>query len=220
MKQVKILLTLAALAGVSVNATTVSFTGTNPGAATVTGNDTHTVARGYVYNSAAVSPSPNWTQVQVGQDSGGVGVESGNGGNSAYEVEGTWKEYVTFDFSGTLTGQVRVDSIVLNFPNTPTGPTYFTYEWISALPSGSSPSVPGTFTSVTSGIATGSNTYSSIAGQGRYLILGAVNGSQSTTNMFSVTSINYTSVPDGASTLALMGAAFATLGFVARRRRA
>lgn len=219
MKHVKMLLTLAALAGVSVNATTVSFTGSST-ANTITGNDSATIARGYVYNSAAVSPSPNWTQVQVGQDAGGVGVESGNGGNSAYEVEGTWKEYITFDFSGTLSGQVRVDSIVLNFPNTPTGPTYFTYEWISALPSGSSPSVPGTFTSVTSGIATGSNTYSSIAGQGRYLILGAVNGSQSTTNMFSVTSINYTSVPDGASTLALMGAAFATLGFVARRRRA
>jgi len=219
MKYAKILLTLAALAGASVNATTVTFTGSGSTANTITGNDTATVARGYVYNSAAVAPSANWTQVQVGQDSGGVGVESGNGGNSAYEVEGTWKEYVVFDFSATLTGSVRVDSIVLNFPNIPTSP-YFTYQWVSALPSGSTPSVPGTFTSVTSGIGTGSNTYSSIAGQGTYLILGAVNGSQSTTNMFSVTSINYTSVPDGASTLALMGAAIATLGFASRRRRA
>lgn len=217
MKQVKILLTLAALAGVSVNATTVSFTGTNAGAATVTGDDTVTVATAYVYNSVAVSNK--WSQVLVGQDADGVGVESGNVGGSAFEVEGVWKEYIAFDFSGTATGTVAVSSIVLNFPNTPTSP-FFTYQWISALPSGNTPSVPGTFNTVTSGISgTGAQTYTGIAGSGTYLILGAINGSLNTSNMFSVTSITYTSVPDGASTLALMGAAVATLGLAARRRR-
>jgi MYXO-CTERM domain-containing protein len=34
-----------------------------------------------------------------------------------------------------------------------------------------------------------------------------------------VTGLTYTSVPDGASTLALMGAAVATLGLAARRRK-
>jgi hypothetical protein len=220
MKTAKILLTLAALAGASVNATVVSFTGGSAStAATFTGSDSLTVATAYTYNSVAITNK--WSQVLVGQDADGVGVESGNNGGSAYEVEGVWKEYIAFDFSATATGAVSVSSIVLNFPNTPSGPSYFTYQWISALPLGNTPSVPGTFTTVTSGISgSGSQNYTGITGQGRYLILGAINGSLNTSNMFAVTSITYSAVPDGASTLALMGAAVATLGLAARRRRA
>jgi hypothetical protein len=222
MKPAKILLMLAALAGTSayaVTATTVTFTG---GSATTavsyTGSDLKTIATAYTYNDGAISNK--WSQVFTGQDTDGVGVASGNVGGSQYEVEGVWKEYIAFDFSATATGSVAVSNIVLNFPNSPQPPSYFTYQWISALPSGNTPSVPGTFTTVSSWSPTsGSNTYSSIAGQGRYLILGAINGSLNTSNMFAVTSITYTSVPDGASTLALMGAAVATLGLAARRRR-
>jgi hypothetical protein len=212
---------LAALAGGSVHAVTVNFdTSLTPTSnnVTVTGSDGLVVARAYTHTDGAITP---WAQVFVGQDLGGVGA---NGGGSAYEVEGTWKEYVVFDFAATVTGQVKVDSILLNFPNTPQGPTYFTYQWITTLPSGSSPSVPGTFASYQNGGAggvtgTGAMTLSDITGQGKYLILGAINGSFSTSNMFSVQTINYTSVPDGASTLALMGAAVATLGLAARRRK-
>jgi hypothetical protein len=221
MKPVKILLMLAALAGSSAYAvpgTTVTFTG---GSATTavsyTGSDLKTIATSYTYNDGAISNK--WSQVFTGQDTDGVGVASGNVGGSQYEVEGIWKEYIAFDFSATATGSVAVSSILLNFPNTPSSP-FFTYQWVSALPSGNTPAVPGGFTEVTSGIAGGgSQTYSSIAGQGRYLLLGAINGSLNTSNMFAVTSITYTSVPDGASTLALMGAAVATLGLAARRRR-
>lgn len=214
MKQVKLLLILAALAGVSVKATTVTFTGSQSPTASVTGSDTLTVARGYLFFN------PNWTTVTVTQNGDGVAVDNPIGG-FPNEIEGTWKEYVVFDFGATSTGNVQVNSIVLNFPNAASSP-YFTYQWVSALPSGPTPAVPGGFTQVTGSttLPTGDNTFTSISGSGRYLMLGAINGSYSTSNMYAVKSITYTSVPDGASTLALMGAAVATLGLAARRRRA
>jgi hypothetical protein len=133
------------------------------------------------------------------------------------------------DFAATATGTVKIDTLSLYFANNPS-PTYFYYEWLTAVPSGvpasayptlanaqdsSSQMTDNTFTGATPGILT----WSSVSGSGRYLLIGAVNGSLSTSNYFQVNSVTYTSVPDGASTLALMGAAVATLGLAARRRK-
>jgi hypothetical protein len=66
------------------------------------------------------------------------------------------------------------------------------------------------------------NTFSSfgpIPSSGRYLLLGATNHNAGPESTFYVRTITYTTVPDGASTLALMGAAIATLGLAARRRK-
>ena len=216
MKHVKLLLTLAALAGVTASATTVSFTGT-----TAAGALTQTVApvtlTGYI---RATVPAVNWSQQFVSLDSTlGAGVMSTFGDPN--RTEGTWGEYIVVDFGSTATGSVRIDNIVLNFPNTPGDPN-FRYQWISALPAGANPSLSLTPVNTADGTGStpGDRTYSSISGSGRYFLIGAVNGTLSSSNMFSIKSLDYTSVPDGASTLALMGAAVATLGLVARRRRA
>jgi hypothetical protein len=213
MKTAKILLTLAALAGVSASATTVSFTGS-----TVSGALTQTVSSvtltGYIRDTI---PSVNWGQRFVTLDSSlGAGVQSTFGDPN--RTEGTWGEYIVLDFGATATGTVKIDSLVLNFPNTPGTPN-FRYQWISALPSGALPTLGLTDVNSGSGSTPGDVTYSSFTGSGRYFMIGAVNGTLSSSNMFSVKTVNYTSVPDGASTLALMGAAVATLGFAARRRR-
>jgi hypothetical protein len=214
MKPAKILLMLAALAGVSASATTVSFTGS-----TASGALTQTVApvtlTGYI---RATVPSVNWTQQFVTLDSTlGAGVQSTFGDPN--RTEGTWGEYIVLDFGATATGNVSINNLVLNFANTPGAPN-FRYQWISALPSGANPTLSLTDVNSGSGTPPGDLTYSSFTGSGRYFMIGAVNGTLSSANMFSVKSVDYTSVPDGASTLALMGAAVATLGFAARRRRA
>jgi hypothetical protein len=215
MKPAKILLMLAALAGVSASATTVSFTGS-----TAAGALTQTVApvtlTGYIRSTV---PTVNWNQQFVTLDSTlGAAVQSTFGDPN--RTEGTWGEYIVLDFGATASGTVKIDNLVLNFANSPGSPN-FRYQWISALPSGANPTLGLTdVNSASSGTPPGDLTYSSISGSGRYFLIGAVNGTLSSANMFSVKSVDYTSVPDGASTLALMGAAVATLGFAARRRRA
>ena len=223
MKPVKILLMLAALAGVSAHAVTASSFNGGPTPSGGTGTAL-TGSDGLVKAHAAYNSSGIWIGMpiaKIGQDSDGVGVVS-NAGSDA-EVEGSYREYIVLDFSGTATGSVAVTAVELNFPVTPQNP-YFVYQWVSAVPTtgATSPSVPGSFVSVTTplNVTSGLTSFTSIAGSGTYLMLGAINGSFSTTNYFSVKSVSYTSVPDGASTLALMGAAIATLGFAARRRRA
>ncbi len=202
---------LAVLAGASLHGTTVSFTGSNSGAPSITPTGSGITVTGHFTTF-------QWNNGQVTQDGTGIGVYSQN---ANYTVEGEYKEYLVLDFGGTLTGAVRVDSLVLNFPNTETSP-YFQYAWISALPTGTTPALTGATTnwinagSVVSGDL---RSFGPLNGTGRYLLLGAINGSQSTTNLFQLNAVTYTSVPDGASTVALMGAALATLGFAVRRRK-
>jgi hypothetical protein len=202
---------LAALAGGSAYGTTVSFTGSSPAASTIT-------ASGLVVRGHFTTGSNTWVAADVTQNSLGLGAYSQNNNTI---VEGEYKEYLTIDFGATATGVVMVNSLVLNFPNTETSP-YFQYGWISALPSGTLPSLTGLTTNwIDAGTPTTGNlvSFGPLTGQGRYLLIGAINGSQSTTNVFALNSVTYTSVPDGASTLALMGAAVATLGLAARRRK-
>jgi hypothetical protein len=202
---------LAALACGSAYGNPVSFTGTNAGASSIT-------ASGLVVKGFYTTGVNNWNATDVTQDSLGIGVYSQN---ANFVVEGEYKEYLTIDFGATATGTVTVNSLVLNFPNTETSP-YFKYAWISALPAGTSPSLTGLTTNWTTPGTPGTGdlvSFGPLAGQGRYLLIGAINGSQSTTNVFALNGVAYTSVPDGASTLALMGAAVATLGLAARRRK-
>jgi hypothetical protein len=217
MKPAKILLMLAALAGSAVHATpvTASFSATSGPSNSITSNTGGVVATGYVVLGGGSWMGPS--NIQVAQTTNGVGVSS-FGSQTGSLVEGTFSEHLLLDFGSTLTGAVQISSIELYFPNTPASP-FFTYQWLSAVPSGTTPTYP-LAQSVSSGISTGLNNFTGISGSGRYLFLGGVPLSNSTANYFSVKSVTYTSVPDGASTLALMGAAVATLGFAARRRRA
>lgn len=217
MKPAKILLMLAALAGSTVHAVTAhSFTGSSGPSNSITSTTGNVVATGYISLGGGVWMGPS--TIQVAQGANGVGVAS-FGSQSSTLVEGTFAEHLLLDFSGTATGSVQIDSIGLYFPNTPASP-FFTYQWLSAAPSGvGNPAYPLANT-VSTGIVSGANTFTGITGSGKYLFLGGIPVSSSTANYFAVTNVSYTSVPDGASTLALMGAAVATLGLVARRRRA
>lgn len=220
---------LAALATVSVHATTVSFT--TPQGSTASISNGGVSLTGYIWDD----PNTTWITRTVASDGTGVGVVGFAGLTTS--TEGTWVEFILLDFGGTATGNVKVDSLVLNYPtnnpgtSTPQNP-YFKYAWVSGVPSGPTPNAGddpyttniGVFTNyVTLGTNGGTDdlfTFSSVPGTGRYLLLGAINGSLNSTNYFQVNSVSYTSVPEGASTLALMGAALATLGFTTRRRKA
>ncbi len=217
MKPAKILLMLAALAGSTVHAVPVSasFTGSSGPSNSITSTTGNVVATGYISLGGGSWMGP--TNIQVSQGANGVGVHS-FGSQTGTLVEGTFAEHILLDFTGTATGSVSIDSIGLYFPNTPASP-FFTYQWLSALPTTGAPNYPLAST-VSTGIISGANTFTGITGSGRYLFLGGVPLNSSTANYFSVTNVSYNSVPDGASTLALMGAALATLGFAARRRRA
>lgn len=219
---------LAALATVSAYANTVGFGGTAytaplPYSITNSSGTGTITLRGYIWDPNG----PEWDVRRLQQDANGVGVVAQGGLNEA--VEGTYREFVAIDFSSTLTGTVSLDTLVLNYPtyNPPTvqpGTPYFKYAWVNTLPVDAAGTPNGdTFTSNWNTAATnitGTAFTFSTLGTGKYLMLGAVNGSLNSTNYFQVQSLSYTSVPDGASTLALMGAALATLGFTARRRKA
>jgi hypothetical protein len=216
---------LAALAGGSIHGATVNFTGSGSAVSSFTPTASGVTVTGYFYNAGGSS----WVSTNVQSDSTGTGVAGIAG--LANAVEGTWQEYLLLDFGGTLTGTVQIDTLVLNYPtNDPTAnpviapqSPFFKYAWISAAPSGATPSTGSLTNWTTAGVAPTAPsdlyTFSTIPASGRYLLLGAVNGSLSTSNYFQLNSLTYTSVPDGASTLALMGAALATLGFAARRRK-
>ena len=218
---------LAALAGGSVHGNTVSFTnGTTTaagGVSSLVSNPAGVTVTGYFSNSGTTA----WYGASVAQDSLGLGTVGISGLDTS--LEGTWHEFLLLDFGATATGSVQINSLVLNYPSnngttiTPQSP-YFKYAWVSGVPTPGNPSAGG----ITSWTTAGTNatpltsdlyTFSSLPGRGRYLLIGAVNGSLSTSNYFQLNSLTYTSVPDGASTLALMGAALATLGFAARRRK-
>ena len=208
---------LSALVCVSAQATTVTWStptsSTNSITGTGSGSDS-IAATGYVLFNG------NYSQFSVQSDPNGVGVDSSNGGvltqgQNSSTVDGQYAEYVVFNFSNTLTGNVAVSSIVMNFTGSATSP-YFRYAWSATAPT--TQISDNSFTQVTSTSTNSTSnpyTFSALAGSGRYLVINPISP-----NSLQVSSITYASVPDGASTLALMGAALATLGFAGRRRKA
>jgi hypothetical protein len=219
---------LAVVATVSAHATsvTVGFGGSTLSPLPFSVNNSSgpgvVTLRGYLWDTSV----PEWDVRRLQQDANGVGVASQAGLNQA--VEGTYREFIAIDFAATATGNVSLNSLVLNYPTyiqgtTQPGLPYFKYAWVSTLMTDTASTPDGdTFTSGWNTAATNitgtAHTFTNL-GTGRYLVLGAVNGTLNSTNYFQVQSLTYTSVPDGASTLALMGAALATLGFAARRRK-
>lgn len=208
---------LTALACVSAQATTVTWNSpvSSTGSISATSGSDTVTATGYVLFAG------NYTLMSVKDDGSGVGVDSTAAGalttgQVATTTDGQYAEYLVLNFGGTVNGQAIVDSIVMNFAGAPNNP-YFRYAWSSVAPT--SQISDGSFTTVSS-MTGGHNPYtaSSLSGSGRYLVINPLTSGGA--NSFQVASVTYTSVPDGASTLALMGAALATLGFAARRRKA
>jgi hypothetical protein len=247
MKTAKILATFALLAGVTAHAVTVSFESgatsavnqvppggstnspaPNTAYASLTFNNGGgtVVATGFYWNSGAGTPA--WTSTAVrflstGPTPYGVGVTE-NGTNPL--VEGSLQEYILLDFGG---GTTSVSALKMYLAaGTPTS-QFFTYAWLGsgAQPTDGSltPSTPLTAWSTQptpTFSAAGSYTFDmSTSGSGRYLLLGATDhgGFSATESKFLVQSVTYTSVADGASTIALLGAAIGALGLVGRRRR-
>jgi hypothetical protein len=219
MKKTTLLGVIAALAASPLFATsvTVTFTSGSPslGLTSFVGTESPTGPDITVYGRTYDSTQNGWvnsTQTSlVRTNSLGVGVDT-VGPDSPYVTQFT--EWLFFDFGATATGNVKIDSITINYsPSAPPSGVHFNYGWTSALPtSGLSPDPTTEFTY---SISTGASPYTSIIGSGRYFAIGAVDGGMD----FQVASLTYTSVPDGAHTLALMGAALATLGLAARRRK-
>lgn len=227
MKIVNLLVTLAALAGVTVNATTVGLTsgnvdsgssGTSYNSLSFGGNKITTT--GYFWNQSSTPDA--WASSTVAIDSNGVGVTNTS---SSVPVQSALNEFIVLDFGH---GTTTISSLGLYFAQAPSSTSqWFTYSWQNSAPvAGQTTPNPSTFTSFSQGspsfTSAGVYTFNmSSAGSGRYLILGATDfPSQTNTGDFRVNTVTYTTVPDGASTLALMGAAIATLGFASRRRRA
>lgn len=244
MKTVKILVALALVAGGTLKAVTVGFTGT-----TVTPNPTTTAtgpsatpavaqvaydsisfgsgaitARGFFWNDA---PNPDiWATEKVRYNGVGVGVARAPADN---RVNGYLYEYLLLDFGSS----VEISSLGLHYANNSIDdPTVlrFTYAWVSGPPqAGTQLPVAAPLTSVTgtpSGSIPGVLTFTSPFGatSGRYLLLGAsdhstLNSGDPFNSSFSVNTVTYTQVPDGASTIVLLGAAVGALGFATRRRR-
>ncbi len=225
MKFVKLLVTLAALAGVTVNAATVALTPADSGTSGVSYNSLSfgtgaITATGYQWDDSSTPPNPaTWAATTVRYDANGVGVAAIP---SNAQVNGSTQEYILFDFGA---GTTTVSSMSLYYNTTPTSNLYFTYSWLNTtvVAGSSTPGVPlTTYTTAPSSSSSANLTFNmASSGSGRYLLLGATDhaGSPTTVN-YQVNSFTYTTVPDGASTLALMGAAIATLGFASRRRRA
>jgi hypothetical protein len=233
MKTVKILATLAILAGGAANAVTVTFDQqiTGPGSPGVgvasisaTSGGSTVTATGYYWTNSNV-----WAPTNVRSMSTlGVGV-SAPAPNSI--TEGTKFEYLLLDFGG---GTTTVSELVMAFEANPPASRYFTYLWLSAPPSGTTPNTPlaSVWTSPPNaggGLAPSFYTFdmtTGFVGNGagnRYLLLGAsdhnADPDSAQNSAFRVRSITYTSVPDGGATLAFLGAAFGVLGLATRRRR-
>jgi hypothetical protein len=252
MKTVKLLATLAILAGAAANAVTVSFTGgatsaTNtvpPGGAvgsptadtpygslTFTNGGSTVIATAFYFNEG-VTPN-KWMDTAIrfltASPTNGIGVTQLN--TNQY-VQGAQQEYVLLDFGG---GTTSVSTLQLYLSAGAQSTQYFTYAWLNAgqapTNNSTSPAVPLTAygtgnvnASAPSPSYSGAGSYSfnmALTGSGRYLLLGATNhgGLSAVESNFLVQSVTYTQVADGASTLALLGAAVGALGFASSRRR-
>ena len=238
MKSANLLVALAVLAGGTAHATTVSFATADSGTSgtsysSLSFGSGAVTATGYFWNDGNNPPTTSvWATTTVCYLSNspanaayGVGVTNTTVNSM---VQGALQEYILLDFGG---GTTTVDSITLYLNSVDNNNNYFTYAWVNTPPvaGGTSPSVPLTAVSQTptpnAFSAAGSYTFnfSTGYGSGRYLLLGAtdhdaINGPIESS--FRVQSVTFSTVPDGASTLALMGAAIATLSLASRRRRA
>jgi len=233
MKSLKLLVTLAVLAGGTANATTVSFTTADSGTSGTAYNSLSfgsgaVTATGYFWDDSGAPSNPSvWatTTVRYLNTGAGAGVGVTNTTNNS-QVQGSLQEYLLLDFGG---GTTTVSTITLYLSSVDSNSQYFTYAWVNTPPvnGAQNPAVPLTAVSQTPtpGAYTSAGAYtfdfSTGFGSGRYLLLGSTDHAGSPTESnFRVQSVTFTSVPDGASTLALMGAAIATLGLASRRRRA
>jgi hypothetical protein len=221
MKKILTLGLLAALGGVSLRATTVTYNTTVSSAPSNTNGGI--VATGYYYET--VSPYAWLSGTVVVNSNFGIGVLSGS--NTNQRVQGSLKEYIMFDFGAGTTTVSSISLYIQSLTGSPT--TYFTYAWVSGAPTGSGPSsVPlpplTAFTDtplLPGGALPSLYSFGPIPNAGRYLLIGASDHALENPDesSFAVRSITYTTVPDGASTVALMGAAITTLGLAARRRK-
>jgi hypothetical protein len=229
MKPVKLLVALAVLAGGTANATTVSFNTADSGTSGTAYNSLSfgggdITATGFFWDDAA-APSV-WAATTVRYLATGAAAGVGVTNTTANSlVQGSLQEYLLLDFGG---GTTTVSTITLYLSNVDSNSQYFTYAWVNTPPVNGAqlPAVPLTAVSQTPtpGAYTSAGSYtfnfSTGFGSGRYLLLGSTDHAGTPTESnFRVQSVTFTSVPDGASTLALMGAAIATLGLASRRRR-
>jgi len=274
MKTVKLLATLAILAGGAANAVTVSLntdagttatslpppTAVNPASSgvdystlTFTNSGTSLTASSYFWSG---NPNPNtWqkgsviyftsTNPETDLTANGTGLAATGPQNSNTTVDSGGKEFVLLDFGKVVT----LDTVDLYVQTVKApGKTWFSYAWLNSAPTaGSSTPSPVTSGSPTFALtlpflywdtnlssyanatspgttfgAAGTYTFDfSTFGSGRYLMLGSsdITAGAPLRSQFLVQSVTWTSVPDGASTLALLGAAIGALGLATRRRR-
>jgi hypothetical protein len=213
---------LAALAHASALAVpvTATFTGADQGPSpslTFTTTDGDVVVYGRTYAASGWVNSTFTSLVQT-HAAGGVGVESPQAPDTGYLVErdATSSEWLFIDFGATSLGGASIDTIFLNYGGfgPPTSP-YFYYGWASSVPtSGSSPNPLTAFGNQMTSLTT---PFTGLTGTGRYFVIGTKAGQS-----FAVASLTFTPVglvPDGASTLALIGAALGAIGLISSRRK-
>ena len=273
MKTVKLLATLAILAGGAANAVTVNFdtaTGTTaintpnpPGGfvnPAVAGNPYYSLqftqsgssvtATSYFWQTGT-NPANTWQVGSVNFSTtqgttnnltntlnSGKGIGATGPQNTTRTTDYVGREFVVLDFGATA----QLDTLSLWLVDVTT-PKYFTYAWLSSPPTtGISPaipnpvatagvlqspfqywdtSVPGYNDPTPDAFLSGYGTYNfnfSSHGSGRYLMVGT-SDMENLGSVFRIQSVTYTNVPDGASTLALLGVAIGALGFATRRRQ-
>ena len=199
-----VLVALAAATSLPLQAVTVDLAALTT--AEGTGTQTYTDSQGNVYygfyNSGAAPGS--WTQATYAIANGiGLGVRSSVSGIPARVEDLANNEFLVIDFGANY---LNKSAFQVDFD----GSGSFTYYWSSTLPAGSTPTL-GLAESNTTPV---NNSLQSLTGGDRYLILGAVPNAYLALNQ-----VSYSQVPDGGETLALMGAALATLGLAVRRRK-
>ncbi|WP_414664956.1 hypothetical protein [Horticoccus sp. 23ND18S-11] len=213
---------IAALASAaSLNAVTVNF------AFTVSGGDVTTVTKassptGLTATVTAWSTADNganWTQESITQNgSYGMGVRTDSYDSHTVD-NSSRKDFLLFSFGGT---SVDVNSVTFGYVD---GDSDFRWSV------GNSNSLSSLFSSGTdvNGVSYDPVTFNINAGNtlGQYLLIGAKPGD--TNDRFKVSGLNVSyserstntpGVPDGGSTVILMGSALAGLGLIARRRTA
>lgn len=209
---------IAALASAaSLNAVTVNF------AFTASGSDTTSVVKasnptGLTATVTAWSTTngSSWTQESITQNgSYGMGVRTDNYDSHTVD-NSTRKDFLLFSFGGTA---VDVNSVTFGYVD---GDSDFRWSV------GNSNSLSSLFSSGTDvdGVSYDPVTFNINAGNnlGTYLLIGAKPSSENDRFKVSGLNVSYTvptntpGVPDGGSTVILMGSALAALGLISRRR--